>query len=484
MALVEDMRKPLIDIGAAVALVASLGLVFLVEKGTARPPARESGKGQAQREPDRTSGLERPPKMPVTLESRPASSPSPPSSAPSLLTPEPGPEPAPKAQPHFASVYVLRTVQKKDDVIGSLGGTLQSEQAVQAGLNWLIRHQAEDGSWSNACLGPKGEQPGSLCEEASPPCADPGKNYIVAQTGLALLALQAAGHYDFNGRPYSGRVRLGLHWLAAHQRPDGALVGPLSIRGRADAVSYRQYFMYEHAIASFALAEACAVRTATGEKPDETLDRSARLAIRFIEDHQHDDGGWRYTTNAREGSDSSVSGWAVLALKSAIEAGIPVSPATVARTREFFESLERDDGQTGYTRPVAGQDALTGVGVLVHLLLLKEKEEDSPLVQKAAPYLAGQSESYGEKIRAGQANYYTLYNATLALYQAGGPPWERWNHAIRDAVVADQRGGQDCNRGSWDLHATKGGPTGGRIYSTALGTLTLEVYYRYARKKD
>src|SRR4051794_7423688 len=110
MALVKDMRKPLIDIGAAAALVASLGLVFLVEKGTARPHARESGHRQAQREPDRKSGLERPPKTRVTLESRPPSSRSP-SSAPSLLAPEPKAEP----QPPLASVYVLRTVPKKDE---------------------------------------------------------------------------------------------------------------------------------------------------------------------------------------------------------------------------------------------------------------------------------------------------------------------------------------------------------------------------------
>jgi hypothetical protein len=369
-------------------------------------------------------------------------------------------------------------------LISQLGGSPESERAVQAGLDWLIRHQAEDGSWSNACLGSKSEQPSSLCEATGPPCSVPGGYFVTAQTGLALLALQAAGHYDFNKQRYSRQVRRGLIWLTEHQSPAGrlraeGLVGPRPVLG---APVDSGAFMYEHAIATFALAEACAVRKAAGQAPDKRIDRAAKWAIQFIEYQQHNDGGWRYTMNKGEPSDTSVSGWVMLALKSAIEADLPVSQNTVDRTRAFFKRCEGPDGRTGYTGPQGGSDAVIGVGMLVHLLLLKEK--DSPLVQQAAPYLAGRAESYGRSIQTGRAEFYTLYNVTLALYQAGGSDWDRWNQTIRDAVIANQCGGQDCNRGSWDPLGTYGGNVGGRIYSTALGTLTLEVYYRYARKKD
>jgi hypothetical protein len=38
--------------------------------------------------------------------------------------------------------------------------------------------------------------------------------------------------------------------------------------------------------------------------------------------------------------------------------------------------------------------------------------------------------------------------------------------------------------GSWDPDDSRWGRYGGRIYTTALATLTLEVYYRYLRLYD
>src|SRR5206468_2171236 len=106
----------------------------------------------------------------------------------------------------------------------------------------------------------------------------------------------------------------------------------------------------------------------------------------------------------------------------------------------------------------AGSDALTAVGMLTHLLLLKDPE--ASLVGTSARHLAGQSESYRDRVRGGNAEFYTLYNATLAMYQAGGENWDRWNGAVRDAVVAIQSKGQGCERGSWDPGASQGGHEG------------------------
>ena len=76
-------------------------------------------------------------------------------------------------------------------------------------------------------------------------------------------------------------------------------------------------------------------------------------------------------------------------------------------------------------------------------------------------------------------DYYTFYNGTLAMFQAGGQPWKRWNDVVRDTLV-DRQCGEDegCRRGSWDPTG-RWSPEGGRVYSTALAVLTLEVYYRY-----
>jgi hypothetical protein len=381
---------------------------------------------------------------------------------------------APKDSEPVLGTYINRTKKDKPQWIGHYGGSPESEACVQEGLNWLARHQAADGFWSSECLGPKQTFAHSRCEKSGL-CAIPGMNYVMAQTGLALLALQAAGNYECNEEKYSTHVRRGLNWLIHYQRRDGALVGPLSI----EPANYGHSFMYEHAMAAFALAEACAVRRAMRKKDAPLLRRAAQGAIAFIERQQHDDGGWRYTNYSTETSDCSVSGWAMLALKSARAADIPVSQKTLERTRNFFQSCETNDGRTGYQRGTGGSDAVTAVGMLTHLLLLQDPE--APLVDTSATHLADQAERYRASILSGATEFYTLYNATLAMYLTGGPRWDRWNKAIRDAVVVKQDRGPGCQRGSWDPSRTIGGHQGGRIYSTALATLTLEVYYRFAR---
>jgi hypothetical protein len=78
---------------------------------------------------------------------------------------------------------------------------------------------------------------------------------------------------------------------------------------------------------------------------------------------------------------------------------------------------------------------------------------------------------------AGTANFYYWYYGTLALYQTQGEPWERWNTAMQNTLVGSQRKDGEL-AGSWDPDPVWG-RCGGRVYSTALGTLCLEVYYRF-----
>jgi hypothetical protein len=259
--------------------------------------------------------------------------------------------------------------------------------------------------------------------------------------------------------------------------------------------------MYEHGMATFALAEACAVARASQQEPDPRYLTAVRKAVGFLERTQHRDGGWRYTLNPGEGSDTSVTGWQVLALKAAREAGIPLGDDLLRKIRRFFQNLEvGQDGRTGYASRFGGTDATTGVGVLAHVFLLGDPDCD--LVHKAVPYLASQAESRWRPGASGRVpalmpavfnldptcNYYDWYNCTLAVYMADGPGgthWQRWNSTVRDRVIALQRpANSGCERGSWpclDPYSL----SGGRIYSTALAVLTLEVYYRYGTtKKD
>ncbi|NDC64893.1 MAG: hypothetical protein EBZ59_13155 [Planctomycetia bacterium] len=79
---------------------------------------------------------------------------------------------------------------------------------------------------------------------------------------------------------------------------------------------------------------------------------------------------------------------------------------------------------------------------------------------------------------AAHPNAYAWYYATLASFHVGGPQWDRWNDGLQRALLPLQRrDGSDLD-GSWDPDRVWGGH-GGRVYSTALSAMTLEVYYRH-----
>ena len=374
-------------------------------------------------------------------------------------------------------LYAKRTMAGRERWIGEYGGSAVSEKAVNDGLAWLARHQDDDGSWSNRCLG--SESPDSKCEQGAE-CTGPGKTYEMAHTGLALLAFQAGGHYDFNENTYSDEVRAGLDWMVEHQRPDGGLVGSAPPGRRA---RFHKHYMYEHGIAAFALTEACAVAAAMGQPPNERYVDAARRAVDFIHQMQHDDGGWRYTDDLARRSDTSVAGWQVLALKTAKEAGIPVSEECVAGIRRFFAARATgQNGRTGYDSRHPATEATTGVGMLAQQFLLGQP--DGPLVRDAADFLADYAENHwSDREASGQhRDFYLWYNCTLAMFQAGGEPWERWNPPVRDTIIRLQRH-DGCARGSWDP-SSRWGSAGGRIYTTALAALTLQVYYRYASHEE
>ncbi|MGH7134220.1 MAG: hypothetical protein ACREHD_00685 [Pirellulales bacterium] len=388
------------------------------------------------------------------------------------------PKEPPLAIPSHAptAIYAERTKPKTAESLAPYGGTAASQAAVEDGLNWLARHQGTDGHWGADCLA---ADPNSRCEKAHP-CDGPGEAYEAAQTGLALLAFQAAGHYYFNGQRYSATVRRGVEYLVEEQASDGSIVGSQNPSPQQIAAggNFQQYFMYEHAIATFALCEACAVAIAEGQKPDTRYLLAASRAVQFIERVQHSDGGWRYTTNPADTSDCSVSGWVMLALKTAREAKINILPPTIARMTAFFASHYA--GQRTYYRSQQepGTDAMTGVGMMAAEFF--GRSPNPALIASGAAYLADGAETLRDRGALTGSDYYLWYNCTMAMFQAGGEPWNRWNNIVRDYVIALQISGAGCDRGSWPPN-DRWSSRGGRIYSTALAVLTLEVYYRFQR---
>jgi len=78
-------------------------------------------------------------------------------------------------------------------------------------------------------------------------------------------------------------------------------------------------------------------------------------------------------------------------------------------------------------------------------------------------------------------DFYYWYYGTLAMYQVGGSHFDKWNEAMKTAIIAHQNTDKTKDEfGSWDP-VDPWSTEGGRVYSTALNCLCMEVYYRYPR---
>jgi hypothetical protein len=72
---------------------------------------------------------------------------------------------------------------------------------------------------------------------------------------------------------------------------------------------------------------------------------------------------------------------------------------------------------------------------------------------------------------------YFNYYASQVLHHIGGPNWEKWNPRMREYLIRTQAT-DGHEMGSWYFAESHSTP-GGRLYTTAMATMTLEVYYRY-----
>ncbi|MEM9351821.1 MAG: prenyltransferase/squalene oxidase repeat-containing protein [Planctomycetota bacterium] len=368
------------------------------------------------------------------------------------------------------------------------GGTDETEAAVEEGLAWLAAHQYPDGSWR-------------FDLEPCPSCQGQCRNSGVARTdcastGLALLCFLGAGYTHQDG-PYQETVQGGLYFLTQQMRltrRGGDLRGrsgePLFkgrdfvekdglisiLRGGVEIVSPAGD-MYTQGIATLALCEAY------GMTQDPELAGPARSAAEFIINAQYPSGGWRYKPKwelLREGvpekdqflqGDTTITGWQVTALKSALLAGIDVPRSLWYRVADFLDTVQSDGGSVyGYTKPDKNKRkkrTTTAIGLFCRMML-GWPIEHRPL-QKGLGRLA-------DETPGGNHMYYNYY-ASQVLHHAGGRGWERWNQRNRTYLVRSQ-GRRGHERGSW-FFDEEWTDYGGRLYSTTMAILTLEVYYRY-----
>ncbi|MGC1272682.1 MAG: hypothetical protein WBC44_03170, partial [Planctomycetaceae bacterium] len=351
-------------------------------------------------------------------------------------------------------VYQLRRLDRRSDIARRNGGTQGSEEAVELSLKWLAAHQHADGYWDADAHGA-----GKVdVDEQGIQRNNAGKTADSGLTALAILAFLGAGYTHEEGE-YAETVDRALKWLVAKQRDDGFL--------GYGAAHFEQ--MYCHGMATYALAEAYGMQA---DSSNTRLRRPLERAVLYIAAMQHRDGGWRYEKG--QAGDMSMFGWQLMALKSAEIAGVSMPGATRTKMIEFLRdrSLGENGGLAAYRKTdpqIPATPAMTAEALFCKQILGMTRTNPASL--EAVGYLLKNTPKRSE------LNYYYWYYGTLALFQFGGSSWERWNASLRDLLVAEQiKDGPDA--GSW-APRDAWGPYGGRVYSTAVATLSLEVYYRF-----
>lgn len=342
----------------------------------------------------------------------------------------------------FASTGVEgRDLAKRSEVALSRGGTLESEQAVERALEWLARHQRPNGSWS--LVHDAGECNGR--------CANPGsqERFDPAATGLSLLAFLGAGYTHRDGK-HRETVRRGIYYLIQIREEQS---------NRDSYVFQSERGMYNHGIAAFALCEAYQMTN------DSDLKEPAARAAQFIVEAQSYQGGWGYLP--KQPGDLTITGWQIMALKSSYASGFDVPSGTLGHLDLFLDSQTKDDIHYGY-RNTETSTTCTAIGML--LRMFRGRSSTDPRILEGVRLL--------ETTGASTADVYFNYYATLALYHVGGNVWREWHPRVREYLINTQAT-EGHEAGSWYFENPYG-REGGRLYTTAMAAMTLEIYYRYA----
>lgn len=361
-----------------------------------------------------------------------------------------------------------------------------------AALQWLADHQNADGYWSSENFGAdskraKAKRSGNLeFVNAGKENGDAGwsQTVDVGLTGLALLAFVGGG-FDHTEGEHKDALRRALMYLRKVQSNDGCF-GPKD----EDA------FVYCHAIACMAITEAY------GMSGDKALSGTVERGVKFILDAQNPGAGWRYGVKYGE-SDTSFTGWAVMALKTAKLAGIEFEEkAAFDGASAWLDKMTVDEKgvyRTGYNQPGGGNARLRSaanydtnptmdaINICARLFMgRKEWDTKNKVIVAQCKLLAAATPSW-EMLKI---DYIYWFWGSLAAYQVGGETWSKWCDALKPALVNNQRGWRKEDKdttaqtldehGSWDA-VDAWAAAGGRVYGTAINCMLLHTIARYER---
>jgi Prenyltransferase and squalene oxidase repeat len=302
------------------------------------------------------------------------------------------------------------------------------DPAVENGLSYLSHIQREDGSFPDRygdCTG------------------------IPALVGMAILS---KGHLPTEG-PFAESLGRCIDFVLANQREEG-----LYEKGNGGSGP-----MYAHTISTLFLSEVSGmVDPQRQAKIEQTLPKALSLILRAqaVPKDERQRGGWRYYPSSID-SDTSCSGWALMALRSAKLNGAPIPDAAISDAVGYLsrhQDMKR--GSFGYSGTEDHARSLTGMGLLCLELCGRHGTPETTL---AANYVLRNFRRFPGDPFEFYANYY----AAQGLFQIGGRYWNEYAPWMYQTYLKQQ-----SPDGSWDSREA------GRVYGTAMMILAFTVPYR------
>jgi hypothetical protein len=332
------------------------------------------------------------------------------------------------------------------------------DDAVDRALSWLAAQQADDGSFPTLPSG----QP--------------------AITSLCTMAFISHGHAPGKGE-FGSRLERATEFAMSCQKQNGILAFAAddtpeisrSVGGHMGTTT-----AYDHAISSLMLSELYGMsEPQRADRMEAVIKKALAVSLlmqRWPKDKEEDKGGWRYLDD-RDDSDSdlSLTGWELMFLRSARNAGFDVPKESiddaVAYIRRCY-SKEHGTFEYWIGRPESGRTrAMAGAGILA---LAHAGYHNSDEAQSAATWILKQKFTpYNETIplpdsRIADRYHYSLFNCCQGMYQIGGKYWREFFPKVVPVLLAAQQ-----PDGSWpaDNHNVDG--RFGNAYTTALVVITL-----------
>lgn len=303
------------------------------------------------------------------------------------------------------------------------------DQAIEHGLEYLFAAQKDDGSF-----------PG-----------DHGTT--VAISSLAAMSCLATGHVPGDVK-YGLMIERALDYVLSHADETGYF-------GKVGEGK-----MYAHSIATLLLTE---VSGMVSKERQAQIDTMLPKAIKVILDAQnikkssYNDGGWRYTPDTTE-SDTSCSGWALMALRSARLNGAQIPKNAIERAVKYMHRHHhKEKGCFGYQNADQNPVTLSGAGILCLELCGRHEDPDS---LSAAKFLMS---VYREKLPKENYSYYGLYYASQGLFQIGGENWKEFSEWMYSTYLPMQR-----ESGAWPGRNNERS----EAYATAMTILAFAVPFR------